>query len=249
MGQQRVHEDVRLLVTPGMEHCGGASGPNQFGDVPDGKGDPDTNLATALQRWVEQGIAPERIVATKRRDDENPNSEVLRSRPLCAWPLVRTIGARAAPTSHRALTAARSRSLPSANERLGWRRRVESGQPSASRLTVSPRPAQRPPAVDNSCTGKVHATFLPRRTSRGGRGVTLVALGYLLPALGYLLPALGYLLAGCPGAWSRASPDGTQNGSSRHRLCRPSSAPGNPGGCPAYHHGDRPRRSAHTWLL
>jgi len=88
MGQQRAHDSVRLFMVPGMEHCGGGPGPNQFGDFPDGKGDPDTNLATALQRWVEQGVAPERIVATKRRDDGNPNSEVVRSRPLCAWPLV-----------------------------------------------------------------------------------------------------------------------------------------------------------------
>jgi len=89
MGQARARDSVRLFMAPGMEHCEGGPGPNHFGQFfPDGKGDPDTNLATALQRWVEQGIAPERIIATKRRDDENPNSEVVRSRPLCAWPLV-----------------------------------------------------------------------------------------------------------------------------------------------------------------
>jgi feruloyl esterase len=88
MGQERARDSVRLFMVPGMEHCGGGPGPNQFGDFPDGKRDPDTNLATSLQRWVEQGIAPERIIATKRRHDDNPNSEVVRSRPLCAWPLV-----------------------------------------------------------------------------------------------------------------------------------------------------------------
>src|SRR5262249_43597481 len=94
------------------------------------------------------------------------------------------------------------------------------------------------------------------RTLGGGSGATLVAWscllaasGYLLLARGYLLLARGYLLAGCFRAWYRASHDGTRTRSSRPRLCRPASAPGNPGGCLACHHGDPPRRSAHMWLL
>ena len=66
----------------------GGPGPNFFGTFLEGKADPETNLSTALQRWVEEGIAPERIIATKWRDDENPSSEVVRSRALCVWPLV-----------------------------------------------------------------------------------------------------------------------------------------------------------------
>src|SRR5215469_16325626 len=76
------------------------------------------------------------------------------------------------------------------------------------------------------------------------RGYLLAAWGYLLAARRYLLAARRYLLAGCFRACSRASRDGTRRGSSRHRLCRPASAPANPGGCPAYHPGDPPRTSA-----
>jgi feruloyl esterase len=41
----------------------------------------------ALVRWVEQGIAPDRIIATKYIND-NPAQGVQRTRPLCAYPKV-----------------------------------------------------------------------------------------------------------------------------------------------------------------
>jgi feruloyl esterase len=53
-----------------------------------GSGDPEHNLGAALERWVEHGIAPERIIATKRKNDLDPKSDVLRTRPLCAYPQV-----------------------------------------------------------------------------------------------------------------------------------------------------------------
>ena len=87
MGEAKTRAAVRLFMAPGMEHCEGGPGPSFFGAIPDGKAEAETNLSSALQRWVEEGVAPERIIATKRRDDKNPNSEVIRSRPLCAWPL------------------------------------------------------------------------------------------------------------------------------------------------------------------
>jgi len=70
-----------------MGHCGGGPRPNSFGQFVAGSGDPSHTVGVALQSWVEQGIAPERIIATKH-DDENPRHEVLRTRPLCAFPLV-----------------------------------------------------------------------------------------------------------------------------------------------------------------
>jgi feruloyl esterase len=45
-------------------------------------------VGAALQRWVEHGIAPERIVATERKDVDDPASAALRTRPLCAYPMV-----------------------------------------------------------------------------------------------------------------------------------------------------------------
>lgn len=88
MGQKQVHGFVRLFMVPGMQHCGGGSGPNSFGQFGVGSADPEHNLGAALERWVEQGVAPERIIATKRKNDLDPKSDVLRTRPLCAYPQV-----------------------------------------------------------------------------------------------------------------------------------------------------------------
>jgi feruloyl esterase len=65
-------------MAPGMAHCFGGPGPNQF------------DMLTALDRWVEAHTAPERIIASK---PDNPLAALaglptksLRTRPLCAWP-------------------------------------------------------------------------------------------------------------------------------------------------------------------
>jgi feruloyl esterase len=86
LGNGRARESVRLFMAPGMEHCLGGPGPNDFGQFSGGGGDPDTSMGAALQRWVERGVAPERIIAAKRENDADPSSEVVRTRPLCAYP-------------------------------------------------------------------------------------------------------------------------------------------------------------------
>jgi feruloyl esterase len=63
----------RLFLPPGLYHCQGGPGPN----VVDVQG--------ALEKWVEQDVAPETIAATKYRDDK-PAEGVAMSRPLCAYP-------------------------------------------------------------------------------------------------------------------------------------------------------------------
>ncbi len=60
---------LRLFMVPGMDHCLLGSGPNVF------------DTLTPLERWVEQGWAPERIVAS---GGAVPN----RTRPLCPYPQV-----------------------------------------------------------------------------------------------------------------------------------------------------------------
>ena len=62
---------ARLFMAPGMNHCRGGEGPNTF------------DAMGALERWVEQGQAPNRIDATHTAGDK-----VDRSRPLCAYPAV-----------------------------------------------------------------------------------------------------------------------------------------------------------------
>jgi len=70
-GSGRMDEAVRLFLAPGMGHCGGGVGPNAFDPV------------TALEQWVEQGRAPEPIIASYVSD-----GKVDRTRPLCPYPQV-----------------------------------------------------------------------------------------------------------------------------------------------------------------
>jgi feruloyl esterase len=59
-------DGIRLFLAPGVLHCGGGAGPDQI------------DTLTALERWVEQGAAPTRLIAKKA-------SSPL-TRPLCAYP-------------------------------------------------------------------------------------------------------------------------------------------------------------------
>jgi feruloyl esterase len=59
-------DSVRLFLAPGVLHCSGGSGPDRF------------DALTALENWVERGIAPATILATKL---DSPLS-----RPLCPYP-------------------------------------------------------------------------------------------------------------------------------------------------------------------
>jgi len=88
MGAQQAAGFVRLFMVPGMQHCGGGSGTNSFGQYPGASDDADRDMDAALERWVEKGVAPERIVAAKRKSDFDPASAIVRTRPLCAYPLV-----------------------------------------------------------------------------------------------------------------------------------------------------------------
>jgi feruloyl esterase len=71
-GAKKTAEFIRLFMAPGVGHCGGGAGP-----VP-------TGLLEAILAWVEEGKAPETLLATRR----DQSGAVIRSRPLCAYPLV-----------------------------------------------------------------------------------------------------------------------------------------------------------------
>jgi feruloyl esterase len=64
----------RLFMVPGMAHCGGGPGPNTFDSM------------TPLVNWVEHGIAPEKLIATKYADDHS--ATVVVQRPVCPHPQV-----------------------------------------------------------------------------------------------------------------------------------------------------------------
>ena len=83
-GLAKTQEFFRLFLAPGMGHCSGGTGPNQLGQT-DGGGDADHDIVAALERWVEKGTAPTRIVATKFVDNDQ-TKPVEMTRPLCAYP-------------------------------------------------------------------------------------------------------------------------------------------------------------------
>jgi feruloyl esterase len=88
LGEKTAASFVRLYMAPGVQHCGGGAGPNVFGQGGVPQSDPEHDLAAALERWVEQGIAPGPIIATRYKKGNDPASGVLRSRPLCPYPQV-----------------------------------------------------------------------------------------------------------------------------------------------------------------
>ena len=84
---EETQDFARLFLAPGMSHCGGGPGPNVFNGADNlgGPRDPDHDVLSALDRWVTQGVAPEKIIATKYVND-NPAAGVATTRPLCVYP-------------------------------------------------------------------------------------------------------------------------------------------------------------------
>jgi feruloyl esterase len=70
-GYEAIKPFFRLFMAPGMGHCGGGPGPNQF------------DALAALEQWVEKGVAPATLLASRAT-----NGKVDRTRPLCPYPQV-----------------------------------------------------------------------------------------------------------------------------------------------------------------
>jgi feruloyl esterase len=70
-GVAKTYNDIRLFMVPGMNHCGGGEGPNTFDKL------------DAISAWVEQGKAPDQIVASHATA-----GKIDRTRPLCPYPQV-----------------------------------------------------------------------------------------------------------------------------------------------------------------
>lgn len=80
--QEATDEFFRLFMVPGMGHCSGGPGATSFGNAgPPPVVDPEHDLLSALDRWVEQGIAPDRIIASRVE-----NGATVRTRLLCTYP-------------------------------------------------------------------------------------------------------------------------------------------------------------------
>jgi pimeloyl-ACP methyl ester carboxylesterase len=68
-GAKRVDDFARLFMAPGVGHCGGGDGPSPVG------------LFDAVVEWVEKGVAPKTIQASRKRPDGTTMT-----RPLCPYP-------------------------------------------------------------------------------------------------------------------------------------------------------------------
>jgi hypothetical protein len=89
LGRAQASSFVRLYMAPGMQHCGGGPGPSFFGEL--GlvtASDPAHNISAALERWVEKGIAPRSIIATKYVNPLHPSQGIQMTRPLCSYPQI-----------------------------------------------------------------------------------------------------------------------------------------------------------------
>jgi hypothetical protein len=89
-GMPQIQSFYRLFLAPGMQHCGDGVGPNAVGgafDLPAPKHDPEHDVVTALAHWVEDGVPPEQIVATKYQGND-PSKGIAMQRPWCPYPAV-----------------------------------------------------------------------------------------------------------------------------------------------------------------
>jgi feruloyl esterase len=68
-----VMDSYRLFMVPGMGHCRGGDGTDNF------------DMVGALEQWVEKRKAPDRILASRVK-----NGVIDRTRPLCPYPKVAT---------------------------------------------------------------------------------------------------------------------------------------------------------------
>ena len=67
-----VQRFYRLFMVPGMAHCFGGDGPTVF------------DMQRAIEDWVEHGVAPDSVIATRT----GPNGVPDKRRPLCPYPKV-----------------------------------------------------------------------------------------------------------------------------------------------------------------
>ncbi len=70
-GADKTAASIRLFMVPGMAHCRGGDGTDDFDKM------------TVIEQWVEKGQAPEQIPASHRTA-----GKVDRTRPLCPYPQV-----------------------------------------------------------------------------------------------------------------------------------------------------------------
>jgi hypothetical protein len=94
----RARDSMRLFMVPGMQHCFGGPGPDDFGEMyaPAPGNTPERNIAAALQSWVETGRKPDSLIGLRGLGPmaglgamgalATPTNEPKKERLLCAYP-------------------------------------------------------------------------------------------------------------------------------------------------------------------
>lgn len=81
----RTRDFYRLFMIPGMGHCRGGRGPTNIGALSQPASpvtDADHDILEALDRWIDKGVAPDRLIATEYGEAQRP----VRQMPICPWP-------------------------------------------------------------------------------------------------------------------------------------------------------------------
>ena len=86
---EEVQDFYRLFILPGVGHCTGVTdigpdnigGENQTAVSPD----PEHDIVSALEAWVEKGVAPTSMIATKFVNND-PTQGIQMQRPICPYP-------------------------------------------------------------------------------------------------------------------------------------------------------------------
>jgi feruloyl esterase len=89
-GEENAKAFARLFMVPDIGHCGIGGGLNgfdssAFGGVQPPAHDPEHDMFAALSHWVEDGVAPEQVIATKYVDNDSSKG-IAMQRPLCPYP-------------------------------------------------------------------------------------------------------------------------------------------------------------------
>jgi feruloyl esterase len=85
---QPVQDFYRLFMVPGMGHCGGGVGATSFGNTQGAASistDPERDVLSALERWVEKGVSPEHLIGSGTVAGD---ASKRMTRPLCPYPQV-----------------------------------------------------------------------------------------------------------------------------------------------------------------
>jgi len=88
MGDETVRGFLQFYLFPGVGHCGSGEGPNDFGQWLRPGDTQQNSLFSALEAWVEKGVRPTGVIATKFAIDGDPTSKVFKRSRICPYPRV-----------------------------------------------------------------------------------------------------------------------------------------------------------------